>query len=186
MIDVKETINKLSLPGSVWVMPTDTVYGLVCRINDKKAVQKLYKLKDREHKPGTVIACSIDQLTDFGLKKRYLKAVSQYWPGPVSVIIPLVNNDLSYLTLGLASLAIRIPNNDQLLAILEATGPLLTTSANLPTQPPANTILEARQYFEDRVDGYIDGGDRSNSLPSTIIQVVDDEIVVLRQGSVKI
>lgn len=176
---------KLQVAGAVGVVPTDTVYGLVARASDQAAVQRLYDLKLREGKPGTIIAASIDQLVELGLKARYLKAVEQFWPGAVSVIIPC-GPELAYLHEGKFSLAVRIPGDATLRKLLEQTGPLLTSSANHPQEPIATTILEARNYFGEAVDFYVDGGDLSDHLPSTIIRIVDDAIEILREGAVKI
>lgn len=171
--------------GAVGIIPTDTVYGLVCRAADKDAAQKLYGLKARENKPGTVIAANIQQVVDLGIPLRYLRAVEQYWPNPISIIIPSVPS-LAYLDLGKMSLAIRIPNDSKLVKLLEKTGPILTSSANHPGEPQANTIEEAKAYFGDAVDFYVDGGNLSNSKPSTLIRIVDDAVEVLREGAVKI
>ena len=186
MLDaVQEAAEKLVTPGVIGVIPTDTVYGVVARAADQQAVARLYHLKRREAKPGTLIAASMNQLAELGIKLRYLNAVQQFWPGAVSVVIPC-GEELQYLHDGLRSLAMRIPANIELRNFLEQTGPLLTSSANQPGEPPANTVQEARQYFHDDVDFYIDGGDLSGQAPSTVIRMVDDAIEVLRQGAVKI
>ncbi len=171
--------------SKVGVLPTDTIYGIVCRAADAQAVARLYSLKQRDHKPGTVIAANIEQLVDLGVPRRYLKAVEQFWPNSISVIIP-VGDNLSYLHLGLNGLAIRIPKADSLNRLLLQTGPLLTTSANQPGSAPANTVAEAKQYFSDKVDFYVNGGDLSNRPPSTIIRIIDDEIEIVRHGAVKL
>lgn len=176
----------LNKPGSVGVIPTDTVYGLVAKANDKEAVSRLYGLKDRVNKPGTLIAANIDQLVELGIKRRYLKAVEQYWPGELSVIIPCTNKDLEYLHLGKNSLAIRIPAELRMLWLTETTGPLMTSSANTPGDPEASTLKEAQAYFGDKVDFYVDGGNIAGRRASTIIRIVDDAIEVLREGPVKI
>lgn len=186
MIDTKKTIDYLNLSGSVAVLPTDTLYGIVARAIDKSAVAKLYDLKKREGKPGTIIAASIDQLESLGLKKRYLKAVEEYWPGPVSVVIPCANPELFYLHQGKNSLAVRIPDKKFLVDILNKTGPLLTSSANNPGEKPASRAAEARQIFGDKIKLYVDGGNLFGNQASTVIRIVDDEIEVLRQGAVKI
>jgi len=170
--------------GAVGVLPTDTIYGLVCRAADETAVQRLYALKSRKYKPGTIIAADIEQLVKIGIKYRYLKAVEQYWPGSVSVILPCP--ELQYLHLGIDSLAVRIPNQPQLLKLLKLTGPLVTTSANQPDEPVANTIAEAQNYFGDQIDFYVDGGNLANRPPSTIIRVIDDTIEIVRPGAVTI
>lgn len=182
---MQEVATYLNQSGAIVVIPTDTVYGVVARAADQAAVARLYDLKHRKHKPGTLIAASIDQLVNLGIPRRYLTAVEQFWPGPVSVVVPC-GSELDYLELGLHTLAIRIPDNSALLKLLEQTGPLLTSSANMPGEPTATNIAEARQYFGDKVDYYFDGGDMSGHAPSTVIRVIDDAIEVLRQGAVTI
>src|ERR1700755_2744320 len=86
-VSVTEAIAKLQA-GAVGVIPTDTVYGIVARAKDEQAVTRLYALKNRENKPGTLIAASVEQLEDLGIKHRYLKAVEQYWPNPLSIVTP--------------------------------------------------------------------------------------------------
>ena len=170
--------------GGVGILPTDTVYGLVCRAGDEAAVARLYSLKDRQRKPGTVIAADIGQLVELGIKARYLKAVEQYWPNPISIIIP--NHELAYIHLGAGSIAVRIPSDKTVRQILEQTGPLLTTSANHPGKSEAADIAQARTYFGDTVDFYVDGGDLSDRKPSTVMRVIDDAIDIIRQGAVEI
>lgn len=172
--------------GAVGVLPTDTVYGLVCRAADPAAVERLYKLKRRHDKPGTLIAAKLDQLVELGIKYAYLKAVEQFWPDAVSVVVPSSDPKASYLRQGRWDIAVRLPKDQDLQKLLVQTGPLLTTSANQPGQPPAGTIAAARKYFADQLDFYVDGGNLSDRQPSTIIRVVDDAIEVLRPGAVKI
>ncbi len=171
--------------GAVGVIPTDTVYGLVARACDQEAVTKLYKLKSRENKPGTVIAANIEQIVELGIPLRYLRAVEQFWPNPISVIVASTP-ELSYLDRGLMSLAVRIPDHKDLRNLLVKTGPLLTTSANQSGESTANTIQEAQKYFGNSVDFYVEGGDLSGQLPSTLIRMVDDAIEILREGAVKV
>lgn len=180
------TEQRLLESGVIGVIPTDTVYGIVARAEDKVAVDRLYRLKKREDKPGTLIAASLEQLEKVGLKHRYLKAVEQFWPGAVSVVIPAVNPELKYLHRGKMSLAVRIPDDKELQKLLKQTGPLVTSSANPSKEPTATNIRQAKTYFGDQVDFYLDGGDLSNREPSTIVRIVDDAIEVLRPGAVKI
>lgn len=176
-------VEYLKTPGAVAVIPTDTVYGVVARAADPNAVAALYTLKHRHAKPGTLIAASIDQLVELGFKRRYVTAVEQFWPGAVSVIIPCAN--LEYLHQGVGSLAVRIPDDPWLIELLTQTGPLQTSSANQPGEPPATTIQEAKDYFGDEVAWYEDGG-VVNRPPSTVIQIIDDAIEIVRQGAVKL
>lgn len=178
-------VAELLKSGAVGVLPGDTVYGLMGIASRPETVAKIFEVKHREKKPGTVIAASVEQLVELGLRRRYLVPVEQYWPGAVSVIIP-AGDELTYLHQGLHGLAVRVPSGDDLQKMLQQTGPLMTTSANLAAQPTAVTVKEAQKYFGDAVDFYVDGGDLSDRLPSTILRIIDDAIEVLRQGAVQV
>jgi L-threonylcarbamoyladenylate synthase len=176
---------KLISDSSVGILPTDTIYGLVGGAADQAAVKRLYGLKGRESKPGTVIAANPEQLVGLGLKYRYVKAVEHLWPNPLSIVLPC-DDELSYLHLGLYGLAVRIPADKKLRQLLSKTGPLLTTSVNRPGKPAASTIGEAQKYFGDKVDFYVNGGDLKGHKPSNVIRVIDDAIEILRPGAVNI
>ncbi len=169
--------------GKVGVIPTDTIYGLVASAGNQAAVERIYDLKQRQGKPGTIIAASIDQLVELGLKRRYLSAVEDFWPGAISVEIP---HKINYLHQGTFRQAVRIPDVKPLLDLLRKTGPLQTSSSNITGQPSATTINQAKEYFGDNVDFYVDGGDLSSREPSTVIRIVDDAVEVIRSGAVKI
>jgi L-threonylcarbamoyladenylate synthase len=172
--------------GAVGVLPCDTIYGLVASARDPKAVARLYLLKDREQKPGTVIAASVEQLVELGLNKVLMRGVAHLWPNPLSIVIP-APVALDYLTQNVGSLAVRIPKHPALLELLERTGPLLTSSANHPGEAPANNLAEARKYFANRVDFYVDGGNLSGHAPSTVVRLGGDgSLTLLRAGAVTI
>ncbi len=168
--------------GLVGVIPTDTVYGLAASAALESAVNRLYKLKSRHNKPGTILGASIDQFVTLGVPRRYMTAVEHYWPNPVSFVIPINPNKL-YLHGGRGTVALRIPAQEKLREVLAVSGPLMTSSANAPAQPPANTVAEAYDYFGDSVDFYVDGGDLSGNAPSTVVRIVDDAIEILRPGA---
>ena len=94
------TINDIGIVGlisrgSVGVFPTDTIYGLVASAANQPAVQRLYELKHRERKPGTVIAANTQQLIDLGVPRESIEAVAHLWPNPVSLDL-LVGEKLEY------------------------------------------------------------------------------------------
>lgn len=170
--------------GAVGVMPSDTVYGLVADAHNPVAVARMYSLKDRDRKPGTLVAASTDQLVGLGVPQDQIDKVAKWWPNPLSAVLPMNGND--YLHQGVGDIAMRVVKDEVIRAILLQTGPLITTSANLPAQPGAVTIAEAIAYFGDNVDFYVDGGVRDYFKPSTIIKPVGDEITILRQGDITI
>ncbi len=181
----KEAIERVKA-GDVGVLPTDTVYGLTARADSQPAVKRLYRLKRRESKPGTIVAASIDQLVQLGLKRRYLTAIEHYWPNPISIIIPCADAALSYLHLGKQSLAVRIPSTQWLSEALHQTGPLLTSSANHPGEKPADSPAEAYEFFGDQADFYTEPMPGMERQSSTVLQIIDDSPVVLRQGAITI
>lgn len=178
-------IVALLIAGELGVIPTDTIYGLAARASNRQAVEHLYALKRRERKPGTIIAASAEQLIQLGLDEQTVRAVAHLWPNPVSIII-LAAPTLGYIDQGLGDLAVRIPADDQLRDVLMQTGPLVTSSANQPGEPPATTVLEAQHCFVDGVAFYVDGGDRSGRPASTVVRYKDGRFETLRQGAVTI
>jgi len=177
---------RLLMSGAVGVLPTDTIYGIVARATDQKAVARLYAIKHREGKPGTVVAASIEQLNDLGVSKAYTDKIAHLWPNPISIVLP-TGDELLYLHQGKDSLAVRIPWDESFRALLQQTGPLLTSSANQPGDAPADTIAQAQGYFGDEVDFYVDGGDISGRSPSTVARLqADGTLEILRQGAVEI
>lgn len=171
--------------GAVGVLPTDTVYGLVTSATNVQATARLYALKHRERKPGTLIAASAAQLKALGLDEKQIGAVEAYWPGSLSIVIP-AGVELSYLHQGIGSLAARVPADDDLYALLLQAGPLITSSANDPGQPPATNLHEAQEYFGEQVDFYVDGGDLFGRAPSTVVRIANGAIEILRQGAAHI
>ena len=178
-------VASLLKSGAVGVLPTDTIFGIVASATNKDAIAKLYEAKHREGKPGTMVAASTDQLIALGIDKKYVDKVVHLWPASVSIVLP-AGPELTYLHQGKNSLAVRIPSNPEIHALLEQTGPLLTSSANMPGEPSSNNVQEAQGYFGDAVDFYVEG-DTSQNQASTVAMLHDDgTIEVLRQGAVVI
>jgi L-threonylcarbamoyladenylate synthase len=169
----KSAIAQKLLSGAVIVLPTDTVYGLVCSAHIPEAVSRMYEIKKRDGKPGTIIAGSVEQLITLGFAGRDVERAAQFWPDAVSVVM-LAGEKLSYLHMGLDSLAVRIPKPEWLRELLIQTGPLATTSANFPGDPTVTHVEQAKELFGEQVDLYVDGGDLSGAQPSSIIRLVSD------------
>jgi L-threonylcarbamoyladenylate synthase len=82
-------------------------------------------------------------------------------------------------------LAVRVPDNFELRNLIKKTGPIVSTSANLRGQEPAKTVKEARKYFGDRLDFYVDAG-HLDSQPSTLVKIENNKLKVVRQGAYEI
>lgn len=178
-----EHAAQLLSDGQVGILPTDTVYGIVAPVRHPAAVTRLFQVKPRDGKPGTIIAASVDDLIPLGIARDDLAAVAGYWPGAISIVVAHQADTISQ---GLDTIAVRIPAGTALQQLLATTGPLMTSSANMPGEPTAQTIQEAIQYFGATVDFYVDGGDLSDRLSSTIVRPINTKLHILRPGSVQI
>lgn len=171
--------------GAVGVIPTDTLYGLVCSALNTRSVAKIYVMKKRSpNKPLIILVSSLADISlfDVSLDKKEKKIVDGLWPGPVSVAFVRKIEKFEYLECGTNTIAFRIPADDKLREFLKMTGPLVAPSANTEGGAPASTISEARDYFGDSADFYIDGGTLADA-PSTLIKIENGEIKVLRKGA---
>ncbi|MCX6725663.1 MAG: L-threonylcarbamoyladenylate synthase [Candidatus Saccharibacteria bacterium] len=168
--------------GAIGVLPTDTVYGLVGSARMPSILDQINVLKGREQKAGTILAGSVDQLIDFGLDPLALNKVAHLWPNPISVVIDCDTSVINQIQ-GSGSVAVRIPANEQLRSLLLATGPLVTSSANLSGKQVVSNIEQATKIFGENVNFYVDGGDLSGSAASTIVKLSADRLSIIRQGS---
>jgi len=159
--------------GGLAVIPTDTIYGLVCSALDPAAVQHLYALRQRDPaKPCVILISQLDDLQRFDLTVSAIQqtTLATYWPGPVSVVLPCKSADWVYLHRGAMSLAFRMPADETLRTFLAQTGPLLAPSANPEGSQPATTVAEAQAYFGAQVAVYVDGGQRDGK-PSRLVRL---------------
>ena len=172
--------------GGIGILATDTLYGIVGSALKRDTVERIYTVRKRApDKPCIILISSVDDLRQFSIQvdQSTEKELLKYWPGPVSIILPCPDEKFAYLHRGERSLAFRIPHDKELLRLLEQTGPLLAPSANTEGEPPAETIEEARRYFGENVDFYIDDG-LIQSPPSTILRFENGEMSLVRKGVV--
>jgi L-threonylcarbamoyladenylate synthase len=174
--------------GKIGVIPTDTIYGVAASVFSKKAVERAYEiLKRNPQKPFILLIGLIEDLNLFDIKidLETRKILNSLWPGKVSVIFPVKSRKFEYLHRGTKTLAFRVPKKKSLADLLKKTGPLISTSANPEGLKPAETIAKAKKYFGDCVDFYINGG-KIKSLPSTLLEIKNGKVNVIRKGTVKI
>ena len=171
--------------GGVGFLPTDTIYGLSCLALNQASVDKIHKLKDRAaHKPFIILISNTKMLDLLSIDSKDTMLVQKYWPGALSIILPDAKGP-SWLTLNTATLAVRIPGNDQLRQLIDAVGPIVSTSANLQGQQPINSVAVAQKVFGKQLDFYVDFGKLDNP-PSTLVAIKGGKLDVVRQGAVKI
>ncbi len=174
--------------AGVGVIPTDTIYGVSARALAPKAVERIYELRKRDlKKPMIILISSLEDMELFNVKLRPVvrSFLTQYWPGKISIVLNCTSRKFFYLHRGTNSLAFRIPDREDLRKLIRVVGPLVSTSANLEGMPPASTISQAKRYFDNKVDFYVNVGPLM-SLPSTLIGIRRGKITVLREGAVQI
>lgn len=192
MIFSQEAVDAIQ-SGELAIIPTDTLYGIVCQAGSAEAVGKLYLARGRDRdKPCITLLSDISELSMFGieLSDTDRESLQKVWPGKVSVVFGRSGSVQSlekwaYLHRGTKTLAFRVPDDAGLLELLRQTGPLLAPSANIQGKDPAHTVAEAKEYFADSVAIYVDGGYR-DSLPSTVARLSGGGWQTLREGAVKL
>ena len=171
--------------GGIVAYPTDTVYGLGCNPYMPDSVEKIFKLKIRENKPLPLLCDSLESaLKIASFDKISLKLAEEFWPGPLTILVPLKDDSLKSLTRGSEFIGLRVPNhNDSLLLISECGGYLVGTSANLSgynSNHSASSVISQLPV----VDAILINDIEDNSKESTIIKVENGEIIILRLGSI--
>ncbi len=172
--------------GGIIIFPTDTVYGIGCNPYNSKAVKKIYKIKSRQTtKPLPVLTYSIktaEKIVEFDQLTK--KIVEKFWPGPLTVILKVTDKKIvESLNLD-EKIAIRVPDHRCTLELLKKCDFIVGTSANVSGDLPytnPDECLKNLHSFDIFVDGGIIASERSGE--STIIEIKDGEVVVIRQGS---
>lgn len=178
-------IVRLLQKGGVGLLPSDTIYGLSCRALDKQAVERIHHIKRRDkNKPFVILISGMDQLKDLGITTTDAALALSYWPGKLTIICDAEKSP-GWLHMGFRTLAVRQPDYPGLRELIKITGPLISTSANMQDGRPAESVFQAKKYFGDKLDFYVDAG-RLSGRPSTIVRPVFDKLDVIRQGAVRI
>lgn len=182
----EETANVLKAGGIV-LYPTDTVYGLAVDALNSEVVLKLQKLKGRDaSKSISIIVRDMEMAKKYvGMNDRAVQLFNKFLPGPLTLVLPTINDDLSSLSNN-GTIGIRVPKNDfteSLSKVFE--NPYTTTSANVsgqPTLPTVKEIIEQFGEFSDSIALVIDGGHWVGGFPSTVVKVEGENVEILREG----
>ena len=187
--ELQDIINVLKNDGVV-IFPTETVYGIGCNAFSKKGIDRVYKAKQRPRdKAINILVSNVDEIKKYANISSKLEEniINNYMPGPITLVLKKKKDFGSDFTGDNDTIGIRIPDNKIILEILNKTDfPLIASSANLSGKPSGINPKEIMDDFQDKVDAIIDGGISDLGISSTIVQVVDEKIVVLRQGSLQI
>jgi len=180
-----KNLIKILKEGGVVVMPTDTLYGIVARAEDREAVGKIYQIRKRApQKPCIILIGDQSELGKFSItltekqKNIFNENGSSSFSvaqglRPTSIVLDCTDDKLEYLHRGTNTLAFRLSASKDLRDLLIEVGPLIAPSANPEGLTPAKNISEARNYFGEQVDLYVDGGE-INREPSRVIRLHPD------------
>lgn len=171
--------------GGVVVFPTDTVYGVGAKVDNERGVERIFQAKRRPADVPLVL-----MLDDAGRIPEYAREISPLadrmarnaLPGPLTLVVAKGEAVPDYVTRGLDTVGIRVPNHPVALALVNAAGPLATTSANLSGSKHPLSAEQAIAEIGDGVDLVVDSGDSPLGLPSRVIDVRGDHPKVLRDG----
>lgn len=175
---------------NVFVIPTETVYGLAARIDREDAVKDIFKIKGRpSDNPLVVHISSLEMLENLivgGIPAEYQRLIERFWPGPLSLLFKCKDN-VSMTVRGNAmdTLVVRMPRSKMLRDLIDRIGvPLAAPSANTSGKPSPTTVEHAMDDLGDRVPFYIDDGPCEVGLESSIFGIFHSNCVLLRPGSI--
>jgi len=178
------------LRGGVIAFPTDTLYGLGCSLFDVSAVEMVARLKRRDPSLA-VISLISDPRQVYGLASVVSPVaealVAKFWPGPLSLIFKAAPIVPARVRGAGGTVALRCPNDRLCHTLLDVIGgPVVSSSANLSGQPPAETAEEVLRIFGNQLDLVIDGGPRRGGVPSTLVDVSTPRPRLLRRGALDV
>lgn len=174
------------LNGECIVLPTDTIYGIGADASSPEAVQRLLDAKERgRDMPPPVLIAEVAMLRALTeeVSDEMLAIAEAFWPGALTMVVPAHPHLRMDLGDRGRTIAVRVPDHDFTRELLRATGPLAVSSANVSGQPAATTVAAARQQLGKRVKVYLDGGEASESAPSTIVDLTGSPRI-LREGRI--
>jgi L-threonylcarbamoyladenylate synthase len=174
--------------GGVIVFPTDTLYGIGCNPYDEKAVDKIFKIKNRDKiNPLPILASSVVDIERIALLGKTAKKLAQiYWPGALTIIVPLIDKKISYnLRSGKMNIGVRVPNNICTLSLLKDCKYLTGTSANKSGEAGCKSFSEVLSSSLRGFDAILDGGEVDERVQSTIVDLTGQHPRVIREGAIE-
>ncbi len=171
------------------VIPTDTTYGVVCRLDYPEAIDRIYELKGRDRsKPLIILGSDPAALLRWatGDLRLAVELAERFWPGPLTLVVRATETVPGSILAGGQTVGLRMPKHDATLKLLARTkdGSVASTSANLSGAGAPKTLSEVEASLADKVDYILsDCGQAPAGNESTIIDVSSSEPKLLRVGS---
>ena len=178
-----EEFLKLNLKDEVFIIETDTLYGIGALMNSEKAAKRIMEIKNRgEEKFFSLLVSNMVQVDDLTIDSiDSYDLIDKYWPGALTIIFKKSDKVASYISKN-ETVGLRMPDCKKTLKAIEKFGPMIMTSLNKSGEPPVTKYEDVIKYI-DKVDYIVKGKDLSG-IPSTVYDAINNK--VLREGSVKI
>jgi len=170
--------------GGVIAYPTDTCYGLGCDLLNKKAIERIYQIKQQDQEqPFSFICADLTNISRYAKVTNYAyKTMKRFLPGPYTFILDGSKLVPKMMLTKRKTAGIRVPNHPICMSIIEKLGnPIISTSVTKPDRTMVNDPFLIEEYLGKRIDVIIDGGPVPGE-PSSVISLIDDTPVVIRKG----
>lgn len=171
--------------GGIVVFPTDTVYGVGCDPRNIQAVRTIYRIKGRDkskHLP--VLGYSLAEISKIAVFDQLSKKIAEkFWPGPVTLVLKIKDHEIARSLVLTNKIAVRVPNHPCTLALLKECKLLVGTSANRSGFPPFSDAKD----IVDKLEGYdvlLNGGKITDPTESTVIEVRENGLKIIRSGKI--
>jgi L-threonylcarbamoyladenylate synthase len=171
--------------GGLVVFPTDTVYGIGCNPRNPKAVDAIYRIKKREESKNLpVLGYSKKEIAKIAIfDKLSNKIADSFWPGPITLVLKLKDDEINKSMKLDGKIAVRVPNHPCVLSLLKECKIIVGTSANYSGSPPFSDSKKVLENFSG-FDVFLDGGRIPSSNESTVVEIVEGDLKILRPGKI--
>lgn len=176
--------------GCVVGIPTDTLYGLAADPFNLAAVDEIYRVKGRpETRALPILVNAVDQavMLSRSVPQNFLRLAQEFWPGAMTLVVDASFRLPLKVTANTGKIALRWPRSRVATRIIEEfEGPVTGTSANVSGFPSCSSAEQVMKQLGDRLPLILDGGETGASLPSTIIELYEDEWKIIREGAIPV
>lgn len=187
IVVLKKAANILKNNGLV-AFPTETVYGLGANALNEECVKKIYLAKGRpSDNPLIVHISEIEEVYKLALNipKQAINLMEKFWPGALTIVLKKADTIPNATAGGLDTVAIRLPNNNIARALIKECGfPIAAPSANISGKPSPTTASHVFNDLNGKIDMVLDGGNCEFGLESTVIEVLENKVTILRPGNI--
>lgn len=175
--------------GGTCAYPTETFYGLGVDVTSERAIKRLFDIKRRDYGNPVAVIVSDQSMLSWIVDEIPEKAhvlMDVFWPGPLTILFQTNKKISRRLTTNTGKIGIRVSSHPVASAIVQRLGrPLTTTSANLSGFPPSLNPRHIKSYFGDKIDVVIDVGELASSVGSTVVDVTEEKLTIIREGVIK-